>query len=91
METPQPETPQPDNVIKAFGDYRAHDAQQSVIDKLRECLAEAERGEIIAIAIAGLRPNDHCVTGWDAGSASNFALLGVISVLKDHILEGSRG
>lgn len=57
-----------------------------VIALLRKYLAQAERGEIDAIAIAASRPNDTIACGYEFGLAS-FRLCGAVMWLHAQIVD----
>lgn len=59
----------------------------SVIEHLRERLAEAERGEIRAIATAVIKPNGAVSSGWQA-NGEFWKLIGAIDWLKHRMHQG---
>jgi hypothetical protein len=48
---------------------------QTIIDKLRELLAEAERGEIKGFGVFYVLGNDAIGTGWTPGCADSFQMV----------------
>lgn len=60
---------------------------QSVIEHLRERLAEAERGEIRAIATVAVKQSGSVSSGWQA-SGDIWRLMGAIDWLKHRMLTG---
>jgi hypothetical protein len=66
-----------------------HAPDGDVVETLRELLAEAERGEIIAIAFATENTGRESATGWAGGERMNtFAVIGAIERLKHRLLVG---
>jgi hypothetical protein len=89
--TPKEEPePRQDNLATPFGAYRTPEAQAEVIEIIEEVLAQAKRGEITSVAIAGLRPNDKATSTWRAGGNSGWALVGAVAKLEADLLEQAR-
>lgn len=62
-----------------------NDAHSETVQLLRDFLAQAEAGEIVAVAIAAIRPNMKAVT--TASRCENVtALIGACEIIKGRIL-----
>lgn len=78
---------EPAKIIKPFGDYKTPGPNEKVIEALRKSLEEAERGEILAVAIASI-----CACGFvgvrcDIGSRGMSELVGAVTIMQHDLLE----
>lgn len=73
-------------ILKPFGEYRTPGPSISCIELLRETLELAERGEIVAIAIAALTPSGFTRTRADRGSRGMGEIIGAVAVMQDDLI-----
>lgn len=60
--------------------------QKEVVELLEDWLAIAKKGELVAIALAGVGSSGDGCNGWASGLQAN-ALLGVITLLQFRLCE----
>jgi hypothetical protein len=77
-------------ILTPFGKYRTPQASKEIIDLMEEMLERAKRGEVTALALVALAPNDHSITAWRQGQHSMFTVVGLIDILKDDVLDQGR-
>jgi len=80
-------TNKPAEIIKPFGDYRTPGPNQNVISVLRKLLEEAERGEIVAVAVASICAGGFVGVRFDVGSRGMSEMVGAVTVLQHDLLE----
>lgn len=74
-------------ILKPFGEYLTPGVDADVVTMLREILAKAEHGELVAVAIAGVMQNGCVLTRANIGSRGTGELLGAVCVLQTEICE----
>jgi len=77
----------PAEIIKPFGDYKTPGPNQNVISLLQKLLEEAERGEIVAVAVATICEGGFVGVRFDVGSRGTSELVGAVAVLQRDLLE----
>ena len=75
------------DIIKPFGEYRTPGPNKNVIALLKKTLEEAERGEIVAIAMAAISDGGFVCIRVDKGSRGMSEMIGAVSVMKHDLLE----
>ena len=72
------------NVHKLTGHVLPGEANADLVEALRDLLARAERGEIVAMAWAHYSGavNDTVGTGWEGSGGTSFALHSAIAMLN---------
>jgi len=73
-------------IIKPFGDYKTPGPNENVIAILRKTLEEAERGEIVAVAIASICSGGFVGVRFEVGSRGTSEIVGAVTVLQHDIL-----
>lgn len=58
------------------------EVDQDLIDALKGLVERAERGEIVAIAWAGVTGNNHIINGWDGAGGTLFPLGASVMALQ---------
>lgn len=76
----------PAEIIKPFGDYKTPGPNEKVIDLLRKTLEEAERGEIVAVAVASICAGGFIGVRVDVGSRGMSEMVGAVTVLQHDLL-----
>jgi len=66
--------------------------KQSIVKMIRELLDEAERGEVAAVAIVTVEPQDGVTTRWDTGApVRHHALVSGLSRLIHRMHDAAMG
>ncbi|HTS05453.1 MAG TPA: hypothetical protein VMP68_07710 [Candidatus Eisenbacteria bacterium] len=73
-------------IIKPFGDYKTPGPNENVIAILRQTLEEAERGEIVAVAISMINAAAFVGSRFDTGSRGMSELVGAVTILQHDLL-----
>ena len=70
------------SVHKLTGRLLPGEADEELVDALRDLLARAERGEISGLAWAGCAPNDCTFSGWQGAGGTMFNIGASIMALQ---------
>lgn len=73
-------------ILKPFGEYHTPGPNASCIELLREVLGMAERGEVVAVAIASINPAGFTRTRADKGSRGMGEIVGAVAVMQDDLI-----
>lgn len=73
-------------IIKPFGDYRTPGPNDKVIEILKKCLEEAERGEIVAVAITSINAGGWINCNWECGSRGRSEIVGAVTMMQHDIM-----
>ncbi len=76
----------PAEIIKPFGDYKTPGPNEKVIDVLRKALDDAERGEIVAVAIASICAVGFVGVRYEVGSRGTSEMVGAVTVMQHDLL-----
>lgn len=74
-------------IIKPFGDYQTPGPNKRVIATLRDILDGAERGEILAVAVAMIKAGGIVHIRGESGNRGMAELVGAVSVLQHDMLQ----
>ena len=69
------------NVAPLFGGLAPGEPSEAVVARLRELLAEAERGEVIGLAYALARPNAEAAHGFEYEAGGLFPIAAGVMAL----------
>lgn len=72
-------------VLRPFGDYGTPGPCEAVVSKLEELLEEAQRGELIGLAWAVVRPGGKVGYGHHPGSGSSLLLVAATSLSHEFL------
>ena len=73
-------------IIKPFGDYKTPGPNENVIEILQKTLKEAERGEIVAVAITMINAAGFVGVRFDTGNCGMSELVGGVTVLQHDLI-----
>lgn len=63
------------------------EADAELVEALESLVDRAKRGEIKAVAWAGVTGNDHLVTGWDGAGGTVFSLGSAVMCLQSRFAD----
>jgi hypothetical protein len=69
-------------ILKPFGEFECPGKQESVIDLLKTALEQAERGELIGVALAKVNAAQEISSNYAVGSAGYARMLGSITIMQ---------
>jgi hypothetical protein len=73
-------------ILKPFGDYKTPGPSADVISLLEEMLEKAKHGEILAIAIAAVRPDGYVQTRAHKGNRGMSEIVGAVAVMQYYLM-----